>query len=553
LRERAEKKRLFYTSIRAGLSELLAMEKIGNPEMQLILVKRLLKKLEKKKSPDNAQPTLHFLLLTGKAKALADLGRIKDVLPCIKKCEYLCRYLSDAKFYRKIAFLYSAIKFYKKSLHWIKKSLGCSEDRYRSISYQYLAGNLTIAGEYRAARKILKGIELDTRGALPLAAMINACCSFGEGKIQEAAQYANEALRTSREQGILDYLLISSLMLAYCSCGLNEREKAISRLKRLALQIKKLGSNTALFFIKALLGQSSFPRNTISIPNIKLILLLREASKSLRIGDYRKAFNYAVSQQLMGLFHRSVLFFPESVNKLISKGKSTGLPKALLKLPVFQKDIPVYHLMFLGPVRVYRNGIRLRDNPTPMYASFNIHLGFKKKIELNSLYRNFWSHAKNPRGSLSHLLFGLRTYLKLPPNTLFIKQRFLYFKGYITTDYQFYEETITRAKALERAGEWGFAKKEYLRAFKLFRGEPFCKMYDPWSEHMRRVILNKLENTALEFAKRCLEHRNRADARRVLEKVAKIIPQSEEIEKMVREYGGNGVSEKRRIQKTYSH
>ncbi len=110
------------------------------------------------------------------------------------------------------------------------------------------------------------------------------------------------------------------------------------------------------------------------------------------------------------------------------------------------------------------------------------------------------------------------------------------------TDYAEFEQLLTHANALERAGEWGFAKKEYLRAFKLFRGEPFKKMYDPWSEHMRRAILNELESNAINFAKSCLERgdspnrvaepKSVADARKVLEKVLKIIPTSEEIKKM---------------------
>ena len=81
---------------------------------------------------------------------------------------------------------------------------------------------------------------------------------------------------------------------------------------------------------------------------------------------------------------------------------------------------------------------------------------------------------------------------------------------------------------------------------------------------MRRVILNELETEAVHFAKSCLEHDNEirqkkrrtpsakcrggnmADAKKVLEKVLKIIPDSEEIREMVGEYGGNGVSEKRK-------
>jgi len=68
-------------------------------------------------------------------------------------------------------------------------------------------------------------------------------------------------------------------------------------------------------------------------------------------------------------------------------------------------------------------------------------------------------------------------------------------------------------------------------------------MYDNWSENMRRVILNKLETETMNFIKSCVECGNPsdrvaepksvADAKKVLEKVAKIIPQSEESQKLL--------------------
>ncbi|MGB3480213.1 MAG: helix-turn-helix domain-containing protein [bacterium] len=542
LRKRAKNKNLFYTSIRAGLIELRAMTRLGNPKKQLILVKKLLNRLKKKDKPVNAEPSLHFHLLFSKGNALADIGRTRQVLLCLKKCETLGRRLKEARHYGNIAALYSTIGFHKKAYYWIKKSLKCTENKYRGILYEYLAGNLVMAGEYAAVRKVLKGIKIDKPGFLPLAAIINAMCCLGEGKILDATHYANQALLTSRKEGILGYLISSFSILAACSCGINERNRAISQLKRLMYLVDKFGMKNAFFFIKVLLGHSSLPRDAILMPDIRLALLLHGASKSLKITDYRKAYNYATSQRLIGLLHRMILFFPEPVNELIARGKPTGLPKGLLRLPIFQKNIPVYYLKFLGPVRFFRNGVKLRRDPAPMSASFFIYFSFKRKIGLNSIYNNFWRRAKNPRASLSHFLYGLRKYLRLPPNTIFIREGFLHFKGYITTDYQEFEQTLVQAKALERAGEWAFARKEYLRAFKLFRGEPFKKMYDNWSENMRRVILNKLETEAIHFAESCLEHNNRKDAHKVLKMVSKIIPNSDEVRKMLSEYGRNGVS-----------
>jgi len=44
---------------------------------------------------------------------------------------------------------------------------------------------------------------------------------------------------------------------------------------------------------------------------------------------------------------------------------------------------------------------------------------------------------------------------------------------------------------------------------------------------MRFQILTELENEAIYFAKGCLEHNNKRDGRKILEKVLKIIPDSE--------------------------
>uniref|UniRef100_A0A7C4XKY3 Bacterial transcriptional activator domain-containing protein n=1 Tax=candidate division WOR-3 bacterium TaxID=2052148 RepID=A0A7C4XKY3_UNCW3 len=104
---------------------------------------------------------------------------------------------------------------------------------------------------------------------------------------------------------------------------------------------------------------------------------------------------------------------------------------------------------------------------------------------------------------------------------------------YISTDYSEFEQTLARAKALLRAGEWEFAKKEFLQAFKLFRGEPFKKNFDDWSVNMRFRILTELETEAINFAKACFEHNDRHNSKKVLEKVLKIIPNSEEIKNLL--------------------
>jgi len=61
-------------------------------------------------------------------------------------------------------------------------------------------------------------------------------------------------------------------------------------------------------------------------------------------------------------------------------------------------------------------------------------------------------------------------------------------------------------------------------------------MYDPRSENMRWVILNRLETEALHFAKRCLAHSDKQTAKKILKKVLKIIPESQEIVELYRAF-----------------
>ncbi|MEO0143072.1 MAG: hypothetical protein ABIL15_06950, partial [candidate division WOR-3 bacterium] len=61
---------------------------------------------------------------------------------------------------------------------------------------------------------------------------------------------------------------------------------------------------------------------------------------------------------------------------------------------------------------------------------------------------------------------------------------------------------------------------------------PFKKNFDNWSVDMRFRILSQFETEAINFAKSCIEHGNKNDARKILQKVLKIIPDSEEARKL---------------------
>jgi hypothetical protein len=223
---------------------------------------------------------------------------------------------------------------------------------------------------------------------------------------------------------------------------------------------------------------------------------------------------------LTSYFHRYILFLPEIVIHRIRRGKPTYLPKSLLKLPVFNRNVFVFDVRFLGKLKIYRSyGTQeskkskelLKLKLTPKEKAFLIHLALRlpeprRTISLEKIYKNFWKDSKKPERNLSHLLSKIRKQLKIPVHLLEISRRggypILKNNGiYFLTDYLEFKETIARAKALLRAEEYEFAKKEFKSALKLIRGKPFEKMYDRWSEDKRTEILFEIESTKEEFEK----------------------------------------------------
>ncbi|MCK4233870.1 hypothetical protein KAX75_05545, partial [candidate division WOR-3 bacterium] len=258
----------------------------------------------------------------------------------------------------------------------------------------------------------------------------------------------------------------------------------------------------------------------------------------LRKGDYWKALRYAEKKSIMTYFHRYIFFFPEVISNIIKKGRYTGLPKKVIKLPIFNKEIPVYNTKLLGNLIIYKNQKYLGVKLQPKDTAFLIHLAFRagepgKEISLKDLYCNFWKNSKRPSRNLSYLLFRIKKVLKIPSHLLEVSSKkdnsVLINKGiHFITDYNEYQESIAQAKALERAGEWGFAKREFHQAFKLFRGEPFKKMYDDWSDDKRLEILFGYETEILSFTKELKKRGRTEEAERLLKQAERIVPLMEE-------------------------
>jgi two-component SAPR family response regulator len=213
------------------------------------------------------------------------------------------------------------------------------------------------------------------------------------------------------------------------------------------------------------------------------------------------------------------------------KGKTINLPKPFLRLPVFNQETINYHVKFLGKIAVSRNGRTIPADLLPKDAAFLLHLIMKKEkqLMLDPVYHNLYPGSPAPARDFSHLLVRLKKQLLIPSHLLKIKKSydhtFLFNSGlYFTSDYSDYLQALAQARALQQAGEWHYARREYLRAFRMFRGEPFHKMYDDWSLDTRHAILTRLETETIAFVENCLKHKNPNDAKMVLQRVRKIIP-----------------------------
>jgi DNA-binding SARP family transcriptional activator len=141
---------------------------------------------------------------------------------------------------------------------------------------------------------------------------------------------------------------------------------------------------------------------------------------------------------------------------------------------------------------------------------------------------NFWPNAAKAHSDLAHALLRLRHALQLPAHLLSAQDETVKAKFHVVTDAGEWRETVKIAQACEAAGKSDLARSEWLKAFALFRGAPFRGMYDDWSDEKRNAIVLDFERKALAFVKGELQGGTVKIARRVLNKILRIEPMSDE-------------------------
>ena len=541
-----KKRGYLYSSIFANLLELYDLHNMGKPQETLRVLKTLDSKLDKTRN--RSWLILYYALM---AMAFSERRKLNRALEFTKKCRRLIGVSSYPWHWMVLGSLHTHIGNYVKALHSYK--MGLEMTRGQEL-FPYFATSLVLhgycmTGDYINAKKLLDEVSvLDISNIASEYYLGRAYIAFSQGDLKGASQFFLEVLKMSSKHNLSNHLRASASGLAFVAAARNKKSQARTYLKRCIPLLKKHGSTTELYMLKLYLTLLEGRKISKIRKRARddLFYLLYRAKKSLKVNHYRKAFNHAEKHGHLGLFERVVVFAPEPVLHMIEQGKDPGLSKAIMQFPLFNHKKAVCHIKFLGELVVSKNGHRLNLKLAPKERAFLIHLALKagqpgKFILLKEIYHNFWPGSQcNKMDLLSHMLSRIRRAIKIWRYFLCVtsshgQPRLINRGVYFTTDYEKVEASLIHAKALEKADDRRFALQNYMHALKMFRGAPFEKMYDNWSENMRWFVLNQLTIAAVNFIRIYTDNKNSyqlrvgTEIKKVVEKISEIIPHSEEI------------------------
>ncbi len=523
LRRRFEREKQYYSMLRAGMNEVFALDHLNYSHRGLRLINRLQRLV-----PGGFNRCHRFKLLVKKGRFYTDLLMIKEAAECTRQCGLLLKSLKQHRLRVELSHLYASLGEYGKAAVQLEKAISRNAQGATVNERISQAAYHAMGGKYRIARGMIRNLTEPDGLYKTLCYATIAACEIGSGNPERALEFSQKAIANARRDGLVNYLHASLIIQASAYAALGFADEALHSLRKIMPLLSERKVLKSYFIHASLAGNTRISKKYRLFPPINLLLRLKKAGRSGRPEDYEAAYAYASNKGLLGIFHRYCLLAPAAAAKLLNRGRSTRLPRAILNLPIFNKEIPSFRLDFLGPLRIYRKEKPLNVKLPPKDAALFIHLlmarGFRRPLD--ECLRNFWPRARDPKNNLYHLLRRLRRQLMIPAQYLFVRKNFIYYTGGGITDYAILQGSLTLGRVLDGAGKWGWAKREYRRAFRLFRGEPFRRTYDPWSDELRTRILAGIESAVADYAGRSRSGAHAAEARQLLNRVLAIIPGS---------------------------
>ena len=469
LRLAMEKSGLYYSSIIAGLLEILALQWMHTPEKEIEL-----NALLRKRMGNLRDPTLNYILTSLEATARIELLQMEETKILVYKTSRLLRRLPYSAFYESFGSLMSFLGDYNKALKFHKMALETVKDHDAENRLKFKIGlNLTISGNHQEALGSLKNTAIDYRDKYyETYALTNALANLGLGRIEQALEWLKKTLEKSEREQFRNTIFTAVSSFSAIAKAMGQTSEAQKLIKDYLPLIKRYKLKREAEIMENLLNPEIL-KIVCKHPSIQIIYLLKIARKSLKISDYEKVLRFAKRYGLAGYLHRCLIFIPEPVIHLLNRGKNPKLPKVFLKLPLFNPETPVYKLKFLGRPVIYKNRKYLKFKLKPQEIAFFIHLGLRasepdRSIPVDEIYTNFFPRVRDAQSRLAHLLVNLKNQLMLPRNLLIIQSlsgiKVLLNNGfYISTDYSEFEQALPGQRHCKGLVNGSLQKKSFCR------------------------------------------------------------------------------------------
>jgi len=469
LRKKFERSEKYYSALICGVNELLALQWLGRIEEGISLINHLRQKLATKRSK---YFSFTFDLFEG--VFWCTLLGIDKAVRMMKRCEKNRSRLLSPFMMGNLAGLCAFLGYNRKAILYLNECTKQLSIKDFPIFHLNLALCYCRSGDYHTAERILVEIKKSSSQTTVHAFLVEARIFLIKGDFSTSLHLCRSVLRDIEKRDIPHYIHAVTFMESAVYSALNEKERARDILQRYDSYLFKHKLYRE-FEMRKMLEQSSGRSNDLNkIKVFHLFSILQKARGRYLTNYYVRAVRYAEKHSLLGFLHLFTLFHTEPVKKLLKKGKDPRLPTSMLEFPVFEQAASSYRIAFLGPLRVDKDGKRIKQRIPPRIAALLIQLAVfeKRRITVDQICNNFWHGSQNRKRNLSQVLSRLRKILSTSRRYLKITQGKILVRHFLTTDYAEFKMALSKAKTFERAEEWNYARDEYLRAFRLFRGEP---------------------------------------------------------------------------------